>query len=111
MKYREVEFPDGKIVYIETEHTFGKHISVGWMSYHKANPKNPEWEPETFASETYFSWGPWISGPFAIVGPPNFLERWFGVTHDSKIKKQVDRAYRKIEKELVDAKYQETVQA
>lgn len=101
MKYREVEFPDGKIEFIETKPTFGKHIQVSWMGYHKSYPV-------AFASEWRFGR---FEMPFAIVGPPNFIERWFGVTHESKIKKQVDRAYKKIEKELVEAKYQGTVRA
>jgi len=108
MDYREVEFPSGEVVFIRTEPTYGKRIAVKWMYWYK----HPEWMkdvPVAPASELGFGYKG--CGSFAAVGPPNFIERYFGVTHESKIKKQVDRAYREIEKDLRQMKYQYTVNA
>lgn len=109
MKYREVKFPGNKIVFLETHPALGKTITIRWMEGHVEKDRDPEIPPMP-ASEVSFGFGS-VTGPFAMVDPPNFIKKWFGVTHESKIQKQVDRGYKKIEKDLRDAKYRLTVKA
>ncbi len=107
MKYREVEFPNDKIVFLETSPSLNKTITIRWMEGHIERDSGM---PPMPASEVQFGFGS-VTVPFAMVDPPNFVERWFGVTHESKIQKQIDRGYRQIEKDLQDTKYRLSVKA
>ncbi len=106
MNYREMKFPNGKVIFMQTGPSMGRSIEVRWMVYH------PKEYPKTLARERRFSgFAPRCDFPFATVWPPTFIGRWFGVTHESKIKKQVEKAYRKVARELKVVKYQNAVRA